>query len=265
MQKYDGYALITGGASGIGLEFANQLAAKGYSLVLVDKDEEKLKAVVTTLKEEYPVEIVPICQDLANPESTDLIYNLLQQNKIQIGLLINNAGFATMDYFHKMDRKYQLDQIKVMCLGLTDLTYKFLPEMLEKHSGGIIFISSISSLMTSPLITVYSAVKAYSLKFGVNLHAEYSSKGIDILTVCPAFVDTNIYAAGKVKKPNVPMLTPEEVVRKSLNALGKEIVLMILNKEMKQQILRFILKYIPLKMLEKLVKREIKDRYNIQL
>ncbi len=225
MKKYDGYALITGGSSGIGLAFAHELAAMGYDLVIVSNIETQLKTAEKELKKAHDVDVLAIYQDLADPESTDIIYNKLQAKKIHVGLLLTNAGFAATGPFHELDRKKMLDMIRVMTISVTDLSYKFLPAMLEKGSGGIIITSSISSQLPDPYVQVYGSSKAYSLKFGISLHAEYASQGIDILTICPAFVDTNIY--GDLAKPALKLITPTQIAQQSLAALGKEIVLNI--------------------------------------
>jgi len=153
------------------------------------------------LTRDYKIDVVSILQDLSDLDSADIIFNQLQKKKIHVRLLINNAGFATKGLFHETDRKKYLDLIKVMCLTMADLVYKFLPPMLEKGSGGIIITSSVAAHMPVPLSTIYGASKGFSFNFGINLHCEYANKGIDILTICPAWVDTNIF---KVSDWDIP-------------------------------------------------------------
>ncbi len=266
MRKYEGYALITGGSSGIGLEFARKLAAEGYSLVLVARNLTKLKEVAIELKQKYPVDVLPLSQDLIDPDSTEIIFKHLQEKNIHISLLINNAGFGNpQEYFHKIDQNIHSDMINLMCLSYVNLIYKFLPPMLEKKSGGIILISSLAALFPVPLNTIYSASKTFVLKLGINLHAEYSAKGIDILTVCPAYTDTNIFAATNETPPPIPMLTTEEVVQKSLNRLGKDIVLVLKNKQFQQRLFSFLANFLSDKTKEKLVKKYLKQTRNLDL
>lgn len=266
MNTYDGYALITGGSSGIGLEFARKLAAKGYNLVLIARDVTKLNETAAELKQKYSIDVLTFSQDLSKPESTDIIYNQLQEKQIHVSLLVNNAGFGNpQDYFHKINKNIQTDMINLMCLGYMNLIYKFLPAMLEKKSGGIILISSLAALFPVPLNSIYSASKAFVLKLGINLHAEYSNKGIDILTVCPAYTDTHIFAASNEIPPPIPMLTTEEVVDKSLNALGKDIVLVLKNKQFLQRLLSFLAIFLSDKTKEKLVKKYLKDTRNLDI
>jgi len=267
MRKYEGYALITGGSSGIGLEFAKQLAKQGYDLVLIARDTVKLEEAVLHIKKDHPVDVVIISQDLADPDSTDIIFHQLQKKKIHVGLLVNNAGYGLMSYLHEANRKKLLDMINVMCRSLTDLTYRFLPPMLEKKSGGIILISSIAGMIPLPLESVYGASKAYSLELGVSLHAEYGSKGIDFLTVCPGYVDTSFFVTGdqKFAVPKISLLSAEDVVTQSLNAMGKEIVVKVLNKDIKLHILLSLFPFLSQKTTEKLVKKFYKDELHINL
>lgn len=252
MKKYEGYALITGGSSGIGLAFAHELAEQGYNLVLVARNMAKLKEVATQLKKKYSVDVQIISQDLAKLDSADVIFKKLQARKIHVGLLINNAGFGSpLKLFHEDSRKNQLDLIKIMCLTLTDLTYKFLPSMLEKGSGAIILTSSMAAQFTMPHSNVYGAVKGYSLNFGINLHADYAPRGIDVLTICPAFVATNIFeASGFTAPPGVNFITAQEVAQKSLKALGKDIVLNLTGQQWDIKIGLILSHFLPFKLRE---------------
>lgn len=254
MKKYEGHALITGGSSGIGLSFSHELARQGYNLVIVSNKETELEDTKKLL-EEYGVEIITIFQDLADPASTDLIYNALQAKKIHIGFLINNAGFVCSGLFHKLDQKKLIDMIRVMVISLTELTYKFLPNMLEKGCGGIIINSSISAQLLSPYNQVYGSVKAYSLKFGESLHAQYINSGIDILTICPALVRTNIYKNAGYKTPFAyPLLSPSDVACKSLEALGKKIVLTIYGDQRTLKFLALINRFLSRRLVEKITR-----------
>src|SRR5689334_9775775 len=102
MKKYDGYALITGGSSGLGLEFARQLAVAGYNLVLVAKDKAKLEAAASKLREQHSIDVVSIAADLSTRDSTQVILTALKAENIHVGILINNAGFIYVRHFHKM-------------------------------------------------------------------------------------------------------------------------------------------------------------------
>ncbi len=265
LKKYEGYALITGGSSGIGLEFAKQLGEQGYNLVLVARDTKKLETAASHLKKKYSIDVVTISQELADPDSTDYIYNFLKKKKIHVGLLVNNAGYGLTGFFHDADRKKMLNMINVMCVGLTDLTYKFLPNMLERGSGGVILISSLAAFVPNPLDSVYGAAKAYSLELGISLHTEYGSKGVDFLTVCPGFTDTQFFEASKMYKPKNNLLSTNKIVSNSLNALGKQIYIKIINKDNELRFFLLMMKVLPYKTIEKMLKKYYKEKLNIQL
>jgi short-subunit dehydrogenase len=252
MKKYEGYALITGGSSGIGLAFAHLLAAEGYDLVLVAQDNVKLKKTATMLKKTYKVKVLTLSQDLADRKATDKVYNFVQKKKIYVGLLVNNAGFsAGLDEFQVQDCKKTLNMIQLMCVNLTELTYKFLPHMLKEGSGGIILTSSIAASLICPLFAVYSATKAFSLKFGINLHAELDGKGVDVLTVCPGIVDTNFFIRSGIGKFPfyVKLNTPINVAQKALGALGRKPVILVASAP--ERFLNLLVKLLPLKIGER--------------
>lgn len=266
MKKYDGYALITGGSSGIGRVFAHELAAQGYNLILVARNKKKLEEASTQLKKKYSVDVILISQDLADPDSTDIIYEEIQKKKIHVGLLINNAGiFTQWNRFLDSSRENNLNIIKIMCLSYTDLTYKFLPAMVEKGNGGIIFISSVAAIYPGMGIATYASAKAFSLKLGVSLHGEYKSKGIDVLSVCPGAVDTGLFESAGASKLPFPMLSAEGVVKKALNALGKDIVLVLDNPGFQQRLSLFFMNFVSYKTAEKLMKKALKDYFNMDI
>jgi short-subunit dehydrogenase len=264
LKKYDGYALITGGSSGIGLAFAHELAARGYDLVLVARDKAKLTAAKKSIQTMHSVKVITLSQDLTKGDSADKIYKFLHAKKIHIGLLVNNAGFGSFGYFHQQDRMKTLHMINTMCLGYTDLTYRLIPAMLERSSGGIIFISSILALVPGPLLAVYAASKAYVLKLGISLHIEYGSKGIDVLTVCPGPIDTNFYRTENIPKPKTNLLPPSVVAKKSLKALGNKIAISV-PSDLLLRILPILNKLLSLKIMEKLTKKAYKDLFNVDL
>jgi short-subunit dehydrogenase len=257
LKRYEGYALITGGSSGLGLEFAHQLAAQGYDLVLVARDETNLEKAADSIREKHTVQIVTFTQDLRLADSGSLLYEFLKLQKISVGLLVNNAGYNVPGTFHEADEQKMLGMVDLMCLGYTDLIYKFLPDMLDKKQGAVILIASLAALVPMPKSSVYAAAKAFTLQLGISLHAEYTQQGIDVLVVCPSLVDTNIFKASGRQAPDARLLTPQRVIQKTLDALGKKIVIVIPH-DLKAKILFWLSYIMPRKILEKVVLKEIK-------
>ncbi|MBS0629856.1 MAG: SDR family NAD(P)-dependent oxidoreductase [Verrucomicrobia bacterium] len=259
MKKYEGHALITGASSGIGLAFAKELAEQGFNLVIISENGPQLKEVEVLLKKDYKTEVIAIHKDLSDLDSADFLFNELKKMKIQIGILINNAGFSTpVSLFHDANRSKLLDIIKLMCLTTTDLTFKFLPGMLAKGSGALIFTSSFSAHVPFPFSSVYGAAKGYILNFGINLHAEYTQRGIDILTICPGFVATDIFKKANWEPPSyIRCITPKELVQEAIGALGKKIVITPTGKQWDLKILLFLRKFISRQLLEKIVLKRL--------
>ena len=210
------------------------------------------------MEKEFSIEALTIPQDLSDLDSADKIYNELLRKKVHVRLLINNAGFGLSCLYHENDRQKNLDLIKVMCLSVADLTYKFLPGMLERGSGGIIITSSVAAFIPTPTFAIYGAAKGFSLNLGICLHAEYENKGIDVLTLCPGWVDTNIYKVGGVEAPKTPLMTTKYVATKSLDALGKDIILTLTKHQWDIKISLLLARFGFRKLLEKLIRNRIK-------
>lgn len=263
MKKYAGYALITGGSSGFGLEFAKQLAALGYNLVLVARNEARLESAKKLLCKEFGIDIVTIVQDLSKFDSTDNICEILYKNKIYVGLLVNNAGMGAMRRFHEIPLDLTLDIIKVMCLSVTNLTHKLLPAMLEKGSGGIIFMSSIAARFPGPFNAVYAASKAFELELAISLHGEYKKCGIDVLALCPGVTETDIFNSGEVNRPLVKPLYPESIVKTALKSLGKRIAITFPN-DRGTSLALFLSGILPYKLCEKSILGAMKRLWGLE-
>ncbi|MBO3460705.1 SDR family oxidoreductase [Aetokthonos hydrillicola Thurmond2011] len=218
-------ALITGASGGIGQAFAEELAAQNINLVLVSRSEEKLNQLAQQLQAQYKIQVDAIVKDLTEPSATQVVYDTVQAKGLRIDLLINNAGFGDYGDFAERDGERQLKIIQLNIIALVDLTHKFLPEMRQRRSGGIINLSSLSGFQPIPYLSVYAASKAFILSFSQALWAENRDYGVRVLVVCPGPVDTNFFAeaqipvalAGKTNK----ISTSKEVARASLKALER--------------------------------------------
>ncbi|WP_208345859.1 SDR family NAD(P)-dependent oxidoreductase, partial [Aetokthonos hydrillicola] len=186
-------ALITGASGGIGQAFAEELAAQNINLVLVSRSEEKLNQLAQQLQAQYKIQVDAIVKDLTEPSATQVVYDTVQAKGLRIDLLINNAGFGDYGDFAERDGERQLKIIQLNIIALVDLTHKFLPEMRQRRSGGIINLSSLSGFQPIPYLSVYAASKAFILSFSQALWAENRDYGVRVLVVCPGPVDTNFF------------------------------------------------------------------------
>jgi uncharacterized protein len=178
-------ALITGAANGIGYEFAQLFASDGYSLVLVDKNEEKLADVVAEFKDKFQVDVTPVIVDLSLPTSPLEIYSQMQQASIKIDVLVNNAGFGKLGFFTDTSLTSDLAMLQVNLVCLTHLTKLFLPDMVKRGEGKILNVSSTAAFQPGPLMAIYFATKSYILSFSEAIANELEGTGVSVTVLCP--------------------------------------------------------------------------------
>ena len=221
-------ALITGASSGIGAEFARQLAAQKYNLVLVARSQKKLEELAAKLQQQYGITAEVIVQDLSLPHAGQMVFEAVKVKNIAIDLLVNNAGFGDYGEFSNSDLSRQLNMIQLNITVLTELTGLFLPGMKARKQGGIINLASIAAFQPLPYMSVYAATKAFVLNFSEALWAENKESGVKILGVCPGPTESDFFKVAGFpdsfaeKQDSTMSLTPaDEVVRESLKALDK--------------------------------------------
>lgn len=214
-------ALITGGSSGMGLEFSRQLAARGYSLLLVGNREQELAAAAQELGATAEVRIR--YQDLALPQAADELFAWCQAEGIHPDVLVNNAGM----FFFKELQPEDLSRVQAMIdlhiTTVTRLCILFGQEMKARGGGYILNMSSMAARIPAPGITVYSATKAYLRSFGRSLSFELRPYGVGVTTVCPAAIATPLYKLD-AKKMKLGLRTglirtPRWLVRRALRAM----------------------------------------------
>ena len=219
-------ALVTGASSGIGAEFARQLAAKKIDLVLVARSEDKLQELAAQLRSQQGIQTHIMAQDLTAPQAGSTIFEKIQDRGLNIDLLVNNAGFG--DYGHFSDRPLakQLSMIQLNVNVLVELTGLFLPAIKRRGAGGIINISSIAGFQPVPKMSVYAATKAFVLNFTEALWAENKDTGVKILAVCPGPTESEFFKAAEFpislmqqNNKSVKLASNTEVVAEALKAL----------------------------------------------
>ncbi|MBW4585279.1 SDR family oxidoreductase [Aetokthonos hydrillicola Thurmond2011] len=178
-------ALITGACSGIGYELAKLFAYKGYNLVVVDKKGEKLNEIANEFEKQYQVFVKIIVIDLSVPTSPEEIFTILQQERIKVDLLVNNAGFGSYGFFHETDLPTELQMLQVNVVCITHLTKLFLRDMVKQGYGKILNVASTAAFQSGPLMAVYFATKAYILSFSEAIANELEGTGVTITALCP--------------------------------------------------------------------------------
>lgn len=186
-------ALITGASSGIGREFAKILSKKGYDLVLVARDKEKLEEV----KKELSTNVEIVCLDLSISENCKMLYN----NYPDMDLLINNAGFGDCGNFSSTSLDKELSMISTNITAYHILTKLYLINMKKKNSGHILNVASIAGFMPGPLMSTYYATKAYIVRLSEGIREELKKEksSVKISILCPGPVNTNFNKVANVK------------------------------------------------------------------
>jgi short-subunit dehydrogenase len=219
----NGAALITGASSGIGEEFARQLAARGYNLVLVARRGQRLKALAAQLGPRAVRAEIEVA-DLRSPDMVRALPARVAERGLEVDLLINNAGFGSYGPFATNDLENEVGQIRVNVEALVTLTHLILPGMIERRRGAIINIASSAGLLPLPYEAVYAASKAFVLSFTEALHTETRGSGVSVVAVNPGPVPTEWQAvAGLVDQPKFPpAVSTAQVVEESLDAAAHD-------------------------------------------
>lgn len=177
--------LITGAASGLGLEFAKIYARNHNNLLLVDINEKRLLEVVDELINQYQVIVDYIVADLANKEELKKVYNYTLEKNYFVNNLINSAGFGDRTDFKDMDIDKQMAMTDVDCNALLYFTRVFLDNMLSLNEGHIINVASIAGFMPGPYMCTYHACKSFVLLLGEAISYEIRKTNVKLLTLCP--------------------------------------------------------------------------------
>jgi short-subunit dehydrogenase len=183
--------LITGASAGIGREFARQLAMRARTLVLVARREERLNALREELQHHNAqLNVHARVVDLCDKSQVDDLIAWLDQNKIDIDLLVNNAGLGDSGSFATSDPERNDRILQVNIVALTLLTRRLLPQMIARKRGAILNVSSSAGFLPIPGMAVYAASKAYANSFSEALRAELRGTGVTVTALCPGPVHT---------------------------------------------------------------------------
>lgn len=227
-----GLAVVTGAAGGLGASFASQLAERGFNLLLVDRRRAPLEQICDSLAARHGVNVEPFAADLCKREEVECLADLLE-HRGDVELLVNNAGFGTVDYFVDTDPDFLVGMVDVHIIAPTLLTRAVLPGMIERNCGGIINVSSIGAFLHSAGNAQYGSTKNYLAVFSQALREELRGTKVNVQALCPGFVRTEFHAAESMKAfhqcapaPHLWM-SADDVVRCSLRRLGGKRVIVI--------------------------------------
>jgi short-subunit dehydrogenase len=215
-------AVVTGASSGIGEQFARQLVARGYRVVVTARREDRLHKLCDELGGEKHA--VAVGTDLAVPEERDQLVARIEELGAQVDVLVNNAGLGIYTKFGAEGREKELQLLRVDVEAVADLTLRYLPGMVERGRGAIINLSSVSGFQPAPYNAGYAAAKAYVLWLSEAVHAEVADSGVTVTAVCPGpvpteFMDTNDAGHLLDRMPGFTQVSAERVVADALKAV----------------------------------------------
>ncbi|MDD9892803.1 MAG: SDR family NAD(P)-dependent oxidoreductase [Gammaproteobacteria bacterium] len=218
VDKYGPWALISGASSGLGEEFARQLAAQGLNLVLLARRTERLESLGKELKSQHGIDYRAVSADLADPDFLAPVAD--QTEDLEIGLLINNAGFTNSGNFLDNDLQSEIRLVDVNCRAAMILAHHYGQGMRQRKRGGMIFTASIAGFVGIPFWGNYSASKSFDLKLAEALGAELKPHGVDVLALCPGATRTE-FATYDGLISQVMTMPAEPVVAGAIKRLGK--------------------------------------------
>lgn len=219
------WALVTGGSSGMGLEYCRQIAEAGCNVLMVSNEREKLESLSAGLASEYGVMVKGFFCDLARPEAASELFSYCCAEGMEVDVLVNNAGIFFFEEIGEDNRAKAELMLQLHIDTPTRLIMLFGEEMKKRGRGFILNMSSICAGMKLPGIALYASSKNYIRSFSKSVYYEYWLHGVSVCSVCPGAVATPLYRL----KPSLLSLgvrlgiinKPEYVVRRALRGLRR--------------------------------------------
>ncbi len=219
-------ALVTGASSGIGEQYATELARLGHNLIIVSNQEKEIAQVADRLSAQYHVEVEPIFMDLARNEAADELFAHCQASGKKVEILVNNAGVFFFNEFTKTDMR-RIELMLQLHINTVSKMCRLFGEAMKQNGGGYILnMSSLSAWMMFPGISVYESSKAYILSFSVALSYELEKYNVGVTAICPGAVDTGLYNLSmNLRKLAVRIgvsIPPEKLAKKAIAKMFKK-------------------------------------------
>jgi short-subunit dehydrogenase len=213
------WALVAGASSGIGREFAIQLAANGLNLALVARRSDRLQSLANELSSRHGIRCLPLAADLGQRDAARLLRQRLQQEEVRIRLLCNIAAVGRWARFEASPATLYEQMIQVNAAAVVAMCREFMPDLASHPSSAIINASSAAAYQPVPYMAVYAATKAFVHSFSQALYAECNAAGVLVQTLVPGPIPTDLEGASAVSAGQGSTV---DVVRSSLAHLKKE-------------------------------------------
>ena len=222
-------ALVTGGASGLGYEFAVLLAKDSYNLVLIDIDSNNLSETKKELENNYPIQVTTLTKDLSIQNIVEEIVEEIKDTPIDV--LINNAGFGLFGTFAETDWDKESAMLNLHIMTTTHLTKHLLKRMVQRGEGKILNMSSLAAFQPGPLMSIYYASKAYILSFSEAIANELKGTGVTVTVLCPGQTKTSfqevVSQETSENKISFNMANPKDVATYGYKEMNKGKVVVV--------------------------------------
>ncbi|WP_435591190.1 SDR family NAD(P)-dependent oxidoreductase [Nocardia sp. bgisy118] len=222
LDHHGALTLVTGASSGIGAEFARQLARRGSDLVLVARREDRLEALAAELEAAHGVAVTVLACDLAEPGAAARLATQLHDRGLRLTGLVNNAGFGTHAPFIHEDPEQIRTEIALDVQAVVELTRTFIDDLRTSDRGVLVNVASMAAYTPIPRMAVYGAAKAFVLSFTEALWYEHRGTGLRVLALSPSATRTEFFdTAGPQAAAGQRLQTPQQVVETALRALDR--------------------------------------------
>jgi len=217
-EKYGPYALVAGGSDGLGYAYAEAIARRGVNLVLIARQEDRLREAAARLKEAYKIDVITITADMADYENVKKQISTLT---VSIGLLVYNAAYVSIGLFENTSEEHLALSAAVNVKAPLLLTKLLSASMIQQKHGGIVLMSSLAGGQGSPHLAAYAATKSFNAILAEGLWKELKPHGIDVLACCPSAILAPGYSKAQKTKSVPGTMEAREVAEQALDALGK--------------------------------------------
>jgi short-subunit dehydrogenase len=219
-------SLVTGASKGLGHAFAHELAKRGSNLVLVARSRGSLQSLADTLSKQYRIKCLVLGIDLAIHDAADRIASALDQHRMRVDLLVNNAGLGLSGDFLDHDLDDELNSIQVNIHALVALSHVLGVRMVARGFGGIINLSSNAAFLPLPRLATYAATKAFVQHFTEALRYELKDTGVHVMAAVPGPTATNFFAGVPVQMKASEFDDADQVADRTLQAFqqGQSVV-----------------------------------------
>jgi hypothetical protein len=215
-------ALVTGASSGLGADFARELAAHGCDLVLVARRADRLEALAKELRERHGVQAEVVAMSLSEPEAAAALHRRVSERGLEVDVLVNNAGFGAFGEFLSVPWEREREMLQLDVVAVVQLTKLFGADMVRRGRGWILQVASIGAYQPSPTYATYSAAKAFVLSFGEALAFELRTTGVKVTVVSPGVTRTEFLQVSGQKPTlyqRMAMMESPAVARAGIRAM----------------------------------------------